>query len=990
MRNAQFACYVLVNKIVFHEALLKRYRGVMQPLDLPEHITTGDDFRIQLAAKFRSAISATGDYETVFGESHSAFGETIPFKADAAIPHWRGLLEQIHKFDFSKLDYEVIGNIFERLIAPEERKKYGQYYTRVEVADLINSFCIREGNEKVLDPACGGGTFLVRAYSRKREMFPEHTHIQHLRSIFGIDIERFAAHLSTINLATRDLVDSDNYPQIARSDFFDVTPEKEFLQLPYHVGGNGPGKREHHSITIKDIDAVVGNPPYIRQEEIEQTKKKRYRKLAWDEQRFDPSGRSDIHVYFWPHAASFLKPGGYLGLITSSQWLDVEYGFKLQKWILENFRIVAIFESIDEPWFVGARVATAVTILQLEPDAATRMGNVVRFVQMRKPVKEIMAHDGSLVEALRSADYFRDEIINLDQNAVNERYRARLINQGDLWREGVKLGVIMGKSEPEDDREEDGQPVQSGEYYGGKWGVYLRAPDFWFKLVDEYGDKLAPLGELARVRFGVKSGKDEFFFPIDCSAEMLNRVENADEFKTRFGATRKEIESGDVKLVRCGEGRKIVKPVESAYLVPAIHSIMDIDGYVVKPENRAHFILVVKTRPRNRVPKYVRAYLNWGEELGYHTGKTCLGRVSNGRDWYDLSSESSSKILWAKERHYRQIAPFNPLEYIANCRLYKITPNKEGIDEHLAASLNTTLALLSCWQYGRPVGNEGAWSTMVSDTSMMPVPDVSQASNMQLRRIKKAFNRMMNRNAMQFLSEQRLRAMAFKQQGKYKELDEVNDRCELDMPDRRELDDAVLEMMGVENPAKRKELIDELYAYLRQFFEATRQKEEEAIKNKKRTARRGQSAPYDVAVQIYKEIQTHHGWLFDLYYPQFHLPVLPSVDVVDIPKDAGPAVVEEVFHGYRVSYKVGRNSHAVQIDVPYKAQAELIRFLTELGFNDLTFIPHTEEGAKLVLANFRGHFERRVAKLQELVEERTLDPGRQEKILAELNKMLRL
>jgi len=59
-----------------------------------------------------------------------------------------------------------------------------------------------------------------------------------------------------------------------------------------------------------------------------------------------------------------LKEDGYLCLLTSSQWLDVEYGFRLQAWILRNFEIMAVFESIDEPWFVGARVATAVTILR--------------------------------------------------------------------------------------------------------------------------------------------------------------------------------------------------------------------------------------------------------------------------------------------------------------------------------------------------------------------------------------------------------------------------------------------------------------------------------------------------------------------------------------------------------------------------------------------------------------------------------------------------
>ena len=312
------------------------------------------------------------------------------------MPHWRELINQIHKFDFSKLDYEIIGRIFERLISPEERHKYGQFYTRAEVVDLINSFCIRTGRETVMDPACGGGTFLVRAYARKQELYPARKHGELLSDLFGVDNSHFAAHLTTINLATRDLVDQENYPQIARSDFFDIISHKTFISLPRRVETKGLGEIQRRNVEIPPLDAVVGNPPYVRQEDIPKAKKdskngppgtKDYY-LSWskDEAGASFSGRSDLHCYFWPHATSFLKEDGYLCLLTSSQWLDVEYGFRLQEWILNNFRIVAVFESIDEPWFVGARVATAVTILKREKDETARINNVIRFVQLRRPI----------------------------------------------------------------------------------------------------------------------------------------------------------------------------------------------------------------------------------------------------------------------------------------------------------------------------------------------------------------------------------------------------------------------------------------------------------------------------------------------------------------------------------------------------------------------------------------------------------------------------
>jgi hypothetical protein len=88
------------------------------------------------------------------------------------------------------------------------------------------------------------------------------------------------------------------------------------------------------------------------------------------------------------------------------------------------------------------------------------MGNRVRFVQLRRPIREILGHDGTTAEAIMAADDFRNEILALEESTVNERYRARLVRQESLWREGLKLGAIMDRPD---------------QYLGGKWGVYLRA-----------------------------------------------------------------------------------------------------------------------------------------------------------------------------------------------------------------------------------------------------------------------------------------------------------------------------------------------------------------------------------------------------------------------------------------------------------------------------------------------------------------------------------
>jgi hypothetical protein len=261
-RAAKFSCYVLVNKIIFQQALRRRFPS-LRKIRIPDGIKTAAKLRETLQASFEESKRVSRDYETVFDGD---FGDTLPFLEDATVVSWRELLRELEGFDFGKIEYDIIGHIFERLISPEERHRYGQHYTRSEIVDLINAFAIRKPEALVLDPACGGGTFLVRAYVLKKRLSGDRLpHESLLQQIKGIDISTYAAHLATVNLATRDLIDEKNYPLVARSDFFRVKRGESIFHIPMSVHGKG---KQMVSFEIGELDSVVGNPPYVRQEAL--------------------------------------------------------------------------------------------------------------------------------------------------------------------------------------------------------------------------------------------------------------------------------------------------------------------------------------------------------------------------------------------------------------------------------------------------------------------------------------------------------------------------------------------------------------------------------------------------------------------------------------------------------------------------------------------------------------------------------------------------
>ncbi len=1004
-RASKFACYALVNKLVFHEALLKRYGARMNKITVPEHLDTAEGLRLHLEKFFLEAKKTTRDYETVFGEDHTAIGNRIPFFADSAVPHWRELIEQIHEFNFSKIDYEIIGSIFERLISPEERHKYGQFYTRPEVVDLINSFCIRNGEEKVMDPACGGGTFLVRAYARKRELAPDRKHGDLLTDLFGVDISHFATHLTTINLATRDLIDDENYPQIARNDFFEIKEHRTFITLPTKIKTHGLGTLQHKEIEIPPLDAIIGNPPYIRQEDIAKSSKKNakgepqhstkdyYQYLVKKESGLELSGRSDLHCYFWPHAAMFLKEGGYLCLLTSSQWLDVEYGFKLQSWILKNFDIVGIFESIDEPWFEGARVATTVTILKRNKDDASRFNNIVRFVQLRRPITEILSHDGTTVGAIEAANMFRDEVLSLTANTITESYRSRLIKQEDLWKNGVQLGEIMrgtveDSGEDDEELEDETEVIGDGDYYGGKWGVYLRASNLWFDLLDRYEDHFIPLGKIADVRFGVKSGKDSFFFPKDISDECLQEYEDSKEFLAQYGVQRKDVESGSISLVQCGDKLSEVKPIETKYLEPEVHSLMEVDSFSVSSGDCARKILLFTGHKGEGHDKYVRDYIKWGEKKNYHTGKTCKGRVSKERAWYDLTSFERPDIILPKIQQYRLLSFLNPERLYANSSLLGIFNVQEELVLPLCGVLNSTVAILSRLIYARILGNEGNIQLDVYSAKMMLVPNLNATTPKDIvLRIANAFKKVLKRKALQFIPERRMREMAYRNKGKEKELDDLSDMSEIDMPDRRELDDAVLELIGIRSKKQRDKMIDDLYTYLKEYFEMIRLKEEKALVNKKTSKRREKVSPLELAQQIFKEIEDNAGYLLKSYQSDF-LDIEKPFDTCDIPIEGDPHPIRgDLYMPYGVVFRKGKRD-LKYIETKNESQDELIVTLAMSGVRGLTRIPLDSAESQRVHDRYKDFVSDRDKRLRELIENRTADEDMQEKIFDVLMHMI--
>jgi len=700
-KAARQTAYLLVNKILFYNVLQTKRPHELDPLEVPTSLTKGSVLQTTLQGYFNRVLKI--DYQTIYTTD---FIDSIAFPDEEnVVREIRELLDILRQYDFSKLGYDIIGRVFERLIPQDERHNLGQYFTNPDVVDIILKFCLRHEDDKVFDPACGAGTFLVRAYQHKKLMNQFLKHEDILNTLWGNDIAKFPAHLSTINLAIQDLSVDKNYPNILQEDFFTLLSTEGGFELPAKTRkamAKTLGIKEREVTYHRRFDCVVGNPPYTRQEEMPEIAPeiKEYKEGIIDKALKDNTGkkiaeiskRAGIHAYFFIHGMKFLREGGRFGFIVSNSWLDVDYGKGLQEFFLHNYKITAIIESKVERWFEEADVNTCIVILEKCKDKKERNENMVRFVYLFKPLSYFIPPAQEMwqkqIERLNEVDKLVKTILAHSEFYQNEELRIFPKSQKELWEEGFDK--------------------DTGKYLGAKWGKYLRAPEIFFKILERGKGKLVPLKEIAEVRFGIKTGANEFFYLTE---EEIKRRGIEKEFWMHQD--------------------------EKGNWVPnyIIKSPRECKSIVVKPEDLKYRVLMIHKDKKDLKGTNVLRYIREGESKGYHLRPTCASR----RRWYDLGEREFSDGFWMMTIRDRHISYLNSPKLFVDARLYDIY-----VKDHpnlIIALLNSTTTILLIEILSRSYGGGGGpIDVKVYEVDRIPMLLASNIPNALLQNIEMALN----------------------------------------------------------------------------------------------------------------------------------------------------------------------------------------------------------------------------------------------------------
>jgi len=403
------------------------------------------------------------------------------------------ILGGMASYDFSLIDADVLGTVYEQYLGhvatvvkqraekaqirmdlglPSEatfeltakkqrRKEHGIYYTPRFITDYIVRETVgrllkeRSHNEilniRILDPACGSGSFLIRAYDellsyhayRSGKSVSELDQWERLpiliKNIFGVDLDIQAVEIARLNLLLRSLAKREILPSLADNirhgnSLISGTEEK----LRSYFGDNWQQKKPFNwEQEFKNImanggfDVVIGNPPYVGFHGF--MDQKDYLKDVYE----SAQGRFDVYLPFIERGVRLLKEDGLLSFICPTNFMKRQHGEALRKFLKNTCKILQIVDFQDQQIFEQALNYTGIFILEKSKPTSK---HIIMYTPERIGGEQLSIEQDALED---DGWIFRHQTYERIVAKIEAQANRTL---GDLT-ESISEGIVTGKNQ---------------------------------------------------------------------------------------------------------------------------------------------------------------------------------------------------------------------------------------------------------------------------------------------------------------------------------------------------------------------------------------------------------------------------------------------------------------------------------------------------------------------------------------------------------------
>ena len=434
-----------------------------------------------------------------------------------------------------------------------------------------------------------------------------------------------------------------------RKDTLKQQVEAAKAQLRGQLKGSAPVGSVEWRIDFAEVmldggfDVVIANPPYVRQEKITP---KKYKDALVKQYISAVTDRSDLYCYFYTRGLQLLADGGLHVFVCSNSWLDVGFGAKLQEHLLNNAHVQAIYDSAVERQFATADINTIISVIR-KADGLDKSLET-RFV------------------------YLLDEF----ENALRESSKRR-----EVIKRNEELRTVGTDESKKKRPNSKGRGGHTG-YVGYKWcGKYLRAPDIYRSILNDYGDKLVRLGDVASVRRGITTGANGFFY---LTPKVIDEFGIEAEYRRRVMTT----------------------PMESRSIA-------------VDAADLPKQLFMCHKSKTDLTGTGALRYIKWGEEQGYHERRS----MANRPRWYELGERGNVHLGMNKliDTTARTFLVEDGVLFSDNFQIMPIAGDFSA--NRLCAAANSTLFQLMLNPESRSNFGEGVLEIQTYETANLQILD---------------------------------------------------------------------------------------------------------------------------------------------------------------------------------------------------------------------------------------------------------------------------
>ncbi len=259
-----------------------------------------------------------------------------------------------------KDEFKLKGDIQDKTYEERERKAYEKYQTVLQ-------------NVKVLDPACGSGAFLVYVFDylmaeNKRVasilgngLFSNDDYIRSIlkNNIFGVDLNEESVEITKLSLWLKSAEKGKKLTSLDKN----IKCGNSLISDPAVAGSKAFDWQKEFSevMSLGGFDVVVGNPPYVRLQNIRSGSEDdiKYYETNYQTAR----GRFDLYVLFIEKAMQVLSQNGKASYILPHKFLGSKFGEATRKYLSDGRYLERVLHFGSHKVFADASTYTCILLL---------------------------------------------------------------------------------------------------------------------------------------------------------------------------------------------------------------------------------------------------------------------------------------------------------------------------------------------------------------------------------------------------------------------------------------------------------------------------------------------------------------------------------------------------------------------------------------------------------------------------------------------------